>query len=69
MLFGTLMDSADNDEVLSCPHVLAKLEYYLAAIRAGMDPSGSKWQEPPAWEQRLDELRERNDELRERNAA
>lgn len=60
VLFGTLLESDLNDEALSCPNVWKKLDYYSRAIRAVMDPDGTKWTEPTAWERRIESLQDRD---------
>ena len=57
VMFGQLLTNTDNDEILSCPHVLKKLQYYSAAIRALLDPDGTHWPGPTAWELRIDALK------------
>lgn len=56
VLMGMLMNDEDP-AVLSCPHLLAKLTYYAAAIRAVMDPDGTHWPEPTSWETKIEALR------------
>ena len=56
VLMGLLLADNSSDELLSCPHLLAKLQYYAKAIRTVFDPDGTEWSEPPIWEQRIAEL-------------
>lgn len=56
VLMGMLMNDEDP-ALLSCPHLLAKLTYYAAAIRAVMDPDGTHWPEPTYWETKIEALR------------
>ncbi|MBR0082349.1 MAG: hypothetical protein IJP98_06415 [Clostridia bacterium] len=60
VLMGMLLDDNASDELLSCPHLLAKLEYYSEAIRGLMDPDGTHWPEPTVWETRIAELKARD---------
>lgn len=56
VLMGTLLNDETKDELLSCPHILEKLNYYFKAIRHSFDPDGTLWKEPVKWEQRFREL-------------
>ena len=57
VLMGTLLSDGTKDELLKCPHILEKLEYYSEAIRQYFDPDGTLWPEPTKWEQRIEELK------------
>lgn len=57
VLLGTLLSDDSRDELLSCPHILEKLEYYSEAIRSCFDPDGTLWPEPTIWEKRITELK------------
>ena len=57
VLMGTLLTDNTKDELLRCPHILEKLEYYSEAIRQYFDPDGTLWKEPTIWERRIEELK------------
>ena len=56
VLLGTLLCDDSKDELLSCPHILEKLQYYSEAIRRYFDPDGTLWAEQTAWERRISQL-------------
>ena len=57
VLMGLLLADDTSDDILSCPHIKAKLVYYAKAIRAVLDPDGTLWPEPTVWETRIAELK------------
>ena len=56
VLMGTLLSDGTQDELLVCPHILEKLNYYSEAIRRFFDPEGTLWPEETRWESRIREL-------------
>ena len=52
VLFETLMRSGAGTELFSGRHIIMKLSFYFAHIRAVLDPEGS-WRGPVFWEERL----------------